>query len=163
MRKTLAFLLAFSCLSGCADIKTAKVQTMIVGRDQTDIETCLGIPTRQAKLADNIVVEEWDYTNRAASASGTLPLSTLALLPFSVPLATITGSLSLSGSGGGNCTSVITMQDGRVKKLIYTGDSSGLTGQNALCVGIIRGCLNEWEKAALHRQLKQLATKPLPN
>jgi hypothetical protein len=124
------------CLSACASQQADKARRLLIGRDINDAETCLGIPSRTDRLSDGSHIAEWDYQSSSTSAS--IPLADMALLPVTIPLS-LAGSISISGSG--DCHAIAHVSDGRVVSLRYSGASGGLSGSDAECRSIVRGCL----------------------
>ncbi|BCI68042.1 hypothetical protein AAJCM20276_26660 [Acetobacter aceti] len=52
-------------------------------------------------------------------------------------------SFDLSIGGHGTCRASITIREGRVVRMTYSGPSATLEGRDGACAGVVRGCLRE--------------------
>ena len=91
----------------------------------------MGVPTRT-----DAAVREWDYAEPSASAS--LPLADLAMLPLTLPMSALAGSVSVGDSG--TCRVIATVRGGIVLQVVLSGANVGLSGVGAVCLPVVRGC-----------------------
>ena len=122
--------------SGCAARQALEARRVFPGRNYAELLTCLGPPVHASSLGDGGLIAELDSTDVGANTS--IPLAELALLPITLPLL-LSGSVSMSGAG--NCHAIAHIEGGRVITLRYSGASGGLSGRDAECLPIVRGCL----------------------
>lgn len=113
-------------LASCA-VKDAQIadraQDRLMGMSKVDLESCLGVPDQHANFGSTDVL-----TYYATSQSGT---------NFSVP---IVGGLSFSN--GAYCHATFRLDDGRVTRILYSGEKNATGALNAYCAPIVRTCLN---------------------
>ena len=127
-------------LSGCAAQQALEARRHFPGRAYSELLTCLGPPLHASNLDDGGLIAEWESTDAGANTS--IPLAELALLPITLPLS-LGGSISMSGAG--NCHAIAHVEGGRVVTLRYSGASGGLSGRDAECLPIVRGCLRAFD------------------
>jgi len=127
-------------LSGCAAQHAMEARRIFPGRSYSDLLTCLGPPAHASSLNDGGLIAEWESTDVGANTS--IPLAELALLPITLPLS-LSGSISMSGAG--YCHAIAHVEGGRVVTLRYSGASGGLSGRDAECLPIVRGCLRVFD------------------
>jgi hypothetical protein len=123
--RSLVLLLVGACAT--AHEVAEKGRQTIVGMDVDSLQSCAGIPTRTKHL--NARTELYSYEikyERTGGAQITLPL--------------IGGGFSVGG-GGSYCHAIVRVVDGRVVAVNYTGDDDDITGRDAVCAPIVRGCL----------------------
>jgi hypothetical protein len=118
-------------LAGCA-IKdshiAADARTRLLGLSEVDLESCLGVPDQHASFGGTDVL-----TYYATSSSST---------NYTVP---IVGGIGFSN--GGYCHATFTIADGRVSRILYSGEKNATLAANAYCAPIVRTCLNYLEGA----------------
>ncbi len=122
VRATLAVLLM---LSACAveDAHTAHLaQHRLLGLSEVDLEACLGAPDQHSSFGSTDVL-----TWYAASSSS---------LSYSVPFV---GGLGFSN--GGYCHATVRVDDGRVTRVLYSGEKNATLAPDAYCAPILRTCL----------------------
>lgn len=119
-------------LSACAAQQARDAATWAPGHTLADIESCMGVPDHQ-----DAVVAEWRYQEPTSSSS--LGIGAI-LANLASPFAMLSGG-STSISSAGSCRAIATLAGGRVTALRYAGDSDGLTGPNAVCAPLVRGCI----------------------
>ena len=111
-----------------------RARNALIGESYTDALACLGTPAEKI-AGDGSVIATWTHT--APSAGASIPLTTLALLPITLP-ASLAGQIQLSGAA--SCNLVVHVVDGRVATARFNGASGGLSGPNEACAPIVRGC-----------------------
>jgi hypothetical protein len=128
MRSSLTVLVL---LAGCAAHRVEATRAALVGQPYRTVEGCMGVPTHR-----DGDVAEWDYAEPPASAS--LPLADLAMLPVTLPMSALAGTVSVGDSG--TCRVIATLRSGIVERLVLSGANSGLSGRGAVCEPAMRGC-----------------------
>jgi hypothetical protein len=122
-------------LAGCASHEAGLARTALIGASYIDAKTCLGFPTRAETIEDGSLLAQWDYIETGDTAA--LPLSDLAALPITLPFA-IAGTVSINGSG--NCHAIAHVVAGKITSFVYSGAAGVLSGPDARCHAIVRGC-----------------------
>jgi hypothetical protein len=120
-------------VGGCATHHEVaeKGRQLIIGMDTDSLQSCAGIPTRVKKLGGR--TELYSYEIKYEKTGGT-----------QITLPIIGGGFSVGG-GGSYCHAIVRVLDGRVVGVTYTGDNDDITGRNAVCAPIVRGCLRVHE------------------
>jgi hypothetical protein len=132
-----ALALAAAILGGCGAQQARQARNWAPGRTLGDLESCMGVPAHVDER-QGLAIAEWDY--QEPPTTETIPLADLALLPVTLPISLATaGSITLARAG--SCHAIATAQDGTVTGLRYSGDSDGLSGRDAVCAVIVRGCV----------------------
>jgi hypothetical protein len=108
-----------------------KGRQTIVGMDVDSLQSCAGIPTRTKHL--NARTELYSYEIKYEKSGGT-----------QITLPIIGGGFSVGGSGS-YCHAIVRVVDGKVAAVNYTGDNDDVTGRDAVCAPIVRGCLRLYE------------------
>ena len=112
-------------LGACAlqDSRVAeRAQDKLLGLSEVDLESCVGVPDQHASFAGTDVL-----TYYATSSSST---------SYSVPFV---GGLALSN--GGYCHATFRIDDGRVTRLLYSGEKNATLAPSSYCAPIVRTCL----------------------
>ena len=112
-------------LGACAvqDSRLAeRAQTRLIGLSEVDLESCLGVPDQHASFGGTDVL-----TYYATSSSST---------SYAVP---IVGGLGLSN--GGYCHATFRVDEGRVSRLLYSGEKNATLAPSSYCAPIVRTCL----------------------
>lgn len=109
----------------------------LTGLAEADLESCLGVPDQHANFGA-VTVDTYSFSS-SSSANYTIP---------------IIGGVGVSH--GGNCKATFRIEDGRVARVIYSGEKSALFAPDAYCASIVRTC-TEWLYG--HPQTRHL---PLP-
>jgi len=99
-----------------------RAKTSHVGMSELDVETCLGLPDKEATKGKTTLLS---YN---ATSARTVNLS--------IPI--ING---IGVSVAGYCRATFTLENGRVAGVTYTGDGDPLVGENNACGGLMRACL----------------------
>ena len=97
-------------------------QKKLIGLSEVDLESCLGVPDQHASFGSTDVL-----TYYATSSSST---------SYSAP---IVGGLGLSN--GGYCHATFRVDDGRVSRLLYSGEKNATLSPSSYCAPIVRTCL----------------------
>jgi hypothetical protein len=138
MQKAIALMAAFVLVSGCA-IQRAQLagdaKTQMIGKSKEQVLACMGIP--HGKAAEG-TTEVWSYNSGNGYTEGF-------------------GSSSVSASGGRGyaslfgtsssvsqsrfCTVNVTMMNGRVQALNYTGPTGGLLTEGEQCAFVLKNCV----------------------
>jgi hypothetical protein len=139
-RRCLYALASVLLLANCSPITARNARKMIVGHSLADVKECLGVPTHEEDLSNGDHLAEWDYTKSSQLAS--LPLSSLAMLPLSLPMS-LAGSVSINDNG--TCKAILTIRSGKVVAMRYAGDSDSVSGRDSMCAPIVRGCVRTWK------------------
>ena len=133
-------------LSGCASHTAHRVQEWAPGHTLAELEQCAGKPNVTDTLADGSFLAQWDYIEPTANSTLPIPVSlisdvtTMVFAPVLAPLAGV-GTISTQVAASGGCHAIATVRDGRVTQLRYAGPNGGLSGPDAVCAPIMRGCL----------------------
>lgn len=117
--------------SGCAyenSLMAAQTETSLVGLSELELETCLGLPDKEATKGKTTLLS---YN---ATSARTVNLF--------IPIVNGVG-LSLAGY----CRATFWLENGRVAGVTYTGDNDPLEGPNSACGGLVRACLSRRSKA----------------
>lgn len=123
-------------LASCASQHAGEARDALIGQPFDIAMQCLGKPSDTAQLPGGGMIAQWAWS--APSSSASLPLEDLAILPISA-LSSMTGSLSMSTSG--DCKMMATIKEGLIVRIVYSGDSGSVSGENAFCAPMMRGCL----------------------
>ncbi len=130
-------------LASCASQHAGEARDALIGQPLDRARECLGKPDSVDQLDGGGLVARWSWASPSSSAS--LPLADLALLPVSA-LSSVSGSLSVATSG--DCRAVATVRGGRIERFVYSGDSGSISGDNAFCAPLVRGCLDKLAQTA---------------
>ena len=114
---------AILLLASCAAHEAREASARMIGVTRLDMESCAGIPARVETVGGETIAT-YTYESKGAGLAVGLPLL---------------GTLSLSNAG--QCTSVWRLSGDRVVSLRYTAASGGLSGPDAACGALVRGCL----------------------
>ena len=114
---------ALIILSSCSGMAT-QARTELIGMQRSDLISCAGVPDKSVTLPDREVLQ----FEQNQQVQGPLDIKG--------PM-----SLELSLGGKGTCHAVVTLREGVVSGVGYTGPSSTLLGPYAACVPILKGCL----------------------
>jgi hypothetical protein len=112
--------------SGCAyenTLRAARAKTSLVGMSELELETCLGLPDKEATKGRTTLLS---YN---ATSARTVNLS--------IPIVNGVG-MSIAGY----CRATFRLEGGRVASLSYTGDGNPLEGENSACGSMMRACLS---------------------
>ena len=112
----------------CSTIAT-HARTELIGMPRSDLISCAGVPDKSVTLPDREVLQ----FEQNQQVQGPLDIKG--------PM-----SLELSLSGKGTCHAVVTLKEGVVSGVGYTGPSGTLLGPYAACVPIVRGCVRYNQK-----------------
>ena len=124
MIKRLA-IIALLAASGCSGMAT-RAQTELVGMKRADVISCAGVPDKTETLPDREILQyQQDQPVQGP-------------FDFKGPM-----SLELSVGGHGTCHAVLTLREGVVSSVGYTGPSGTLLGPYAACVPILKGCVKD--------------------
>lgn len=141
-------LAALMALTDCASQQAQQARAWAAGRSLAELEQCAGKPNVTDALADGTSIAQWDYAEPNSAASVPVPVSLIAMaadmaLAPLAPFALLTGmaSPSIGAPTSGACHAIATVRDGRVIRLRYAGPNGGLSGPDAVCAPILRGCL----------------------
>lgn len=114
-------------LSACAfeDSHLASLaRTQLMGLSERDLEACIGAPDQHSNFGNTDVL-----TYYATSTSG---------INWSIPLI---GGVAFSN--GGYCHATFTVVNGRVERLLYSGEKNATLAPDAYCAPIIRTCVTQ--------------------
>ena len=112
-------------LGACAveDSRIAgRAQTRLIGLSEVELESCLGAPDQHATFGSTDVLTY--YATSSSSTSYALP---------------IVGGLGLSN--GGYCHATFRIDQGRVTRLLYSGEKNATLAPNSYCAPILRTCM----------------------
>lgn len=111
-------------LSGCVTLPQ-RAKTSMIGMSRGDLLSCAGVPDKREELPDREILQ----FEQNDDVQGAVKIST----PF---------SFDVKLGGEGTCHAVITLREGVVSGVGYTGPSRTLLGPYAACSPILRGCVN---------------------
>ena len=112
--------------SGCAyenTLMAEQAKTSLVGMSELELETCLGLPDKEATKGKTTLL--------SYNATGARTVN------LSVPIVNGIG-VSLAGY----CRATFRLENGRLAGVAYTGDSDPLEGPNSACGALMRACLS---------------------
>jgi hypothetical protein len=112
--------------SGCAyenTLMAARAKTSLVGLSELELETCLGLPDKEATKGKTTLL---CYN---ATSARTVNLSIPIVNGIGVSLAAY-------------CRAIFRLENGRVAGVTYTGDGDPLEGPNSACGALMRACLS---------------------
>ena len=112
--------------SGCAyenTVMAARAKKNLVGKSELELETCLGLPDKQATTGKTTLLS---YN---APSARTVNLSIPIVNGIGVSIA-------------GYCRATFRLENGRVTGLTYTGDGDPFEGRNSACGALMRACLS---------------------
>jgi hypothetical protein len=121
----LCWLIPCGLLTSCAvnDSRIAhEAQTRLMGLTEVDLESCLGAPDQRQSFGKTDVL-----TYYATSTSST---------SFSLP---VVGGIGFSN--GAYCHATFRVDDGRVTRVLYSGEKNATGAPDAYCAPISRTCL----------------------
>ena len=98
-------------------------QTRLLGLSEVELEACLGVPDQHASFGATDVLTY--YATSSSSMSYSLP---------------IVGGLGLSN--GGYCHATFRIDDGRVTRLLYSGEKNATLAPSSYCAPILRTCMD---------------------
>lgn len=110
-------------LSACSTV-SLRARHDLAGLPRSALVSCAGIPD-QDEVRDDQEVMVWKITH---TASGALSLTT--------PL-----TVSLSWSGEGGCSVIVTLRQNRVQRVSYSGPARTWDGENGACAPLVRACV----------------------
>lgn len=112
-------------LTACAVADSRIVQharTRLVGLSEVDLESCLGVPDQHASFGATDVLTY--YATSSSSTSYSLP---------------IVGGIGLSN--GGYCHATFRLDNGRVTRVLYSGEKNATLAPDSYCAPILRTCM----------------------
>ena len=112
-------------LSACAVVDSHQAElarSRLVGLSEVDLESCIGAPDQHASFGSTDVLTY--YASSTNSINWTVP---------------IVGGLGVNN--GGYCHATFQVVDGRVIRVLYSGEKNALLAPDAFCAPIIRTCL----------------------
>ncbi len=122
-RHLLLILLPLLCACAVEDSELAgRARKTLIGLSEVDLESCLGVPDQHASFGRTDVLTY--YATSSSSTSYALP---------------IIGGLGFSN--GGYCHATFRVDDGRVSRLLYSGEKNATLAPDAYCAPILRTCL----------------------
>ncbi len=98
-------------------------KTSLMGLSEVELQSCLGVPDQHATFGNTDVL-----TYYATSSSS---------MSYSIP---IVGGLGFSN--GGYCHATFRVDNGRVTRIIYSGEKNATLAPNAYCTPILRSCMS---------------------
>lgn len=116
-------LLVLILLCGCVNAAD-RAQTGLIGMSRGDLMSCAGVPDKREELPDREILQY----QQDKEVEGPLTVKG----PF---------DLALSVGAKGTCHAVLTLRDGVVSRVGYTGPSGTLLGPYAACAPILKGCV----------------------
>lgn len=125
LRSAFVMLLVSGCTSGhnvATDGRRA-----VIGLDADTFQACAGIPTRTKRLDPRTEILSYELKNENIGG-----------MEFNVPL--VGGGFKIAGSGS-YCHAIVSVVDGKVAEVNYTGDNDDFVGKEGVCAPIMRGCL----------------------
>lgn len=121
--------------SGCGyedTLRAEQAKTSLVGMSGLQLETCLGLPDKEATKGKTTLLS---YN---ATSARTVNLS--------IPIVN-----GIGVSMAGYCRATFRLENGRVASVSYTGDSDPLEGENSACGSLMRACLSGRGRATASR------------
>lgn len=112
-------------LSACAVMdshRAEEARSRLVGLSEVDLESCIGAPDQHANFGNTDVL-----TYYAGSTNS---------INWSIP---VVGGLGVNN--GGYCHATFQVVNGRVSRVLYSGEKNALLAPDAFCAPIIRTCL----------------------
>ncbi|MCQ8279721.1 hypothetical protein NFI95_14850 [Acetobacteraceae bacterium KSS8] len=94
----------------------------LMGLSEVELESCLGVPDQHATFGSTDVL-----TYYATSSSS---------MSYSIP---VVGGLGFSN--GGYCHATFRVDNGRVMRVIYSGEKNATLAPDAYCTPILRSCM----------------------
>ena len=136
-------------LTGCQDSKIADyVQKWAPGRTIDQLKECAGKPDSTDQLSNGLSIAQWNYTEQSTSVSAPILVGVFAGLVDAImapltPLSLLAGigNPSISTNTAGSCHAIVTIEDGIVIKLSYSGPNGDHFGKHSVCAPILRECL----------------------
>jgi hypothetical protein len=125
-------LFAICGLAGCAvnDSRIAhEAQTRLLGLTEVDLESCLGAPDQRQSFGKTDVLTY--YATSTSSISYSLP---------------VVGGIGFSN--GAYCHATFRVDDGKVTRVLYSGEKNATGAPDAYCAPISRTCLHYLDKHA---------------
>ncbi len=114
-----------SLLAACA-VKDSRIahdaQSRLVGLSEVDLESCIGVPDEQKSFGTTDVLTY--YATSTSSVSYSLP---------------IVGGLGFGN--GAYCHATFRVDNGRVTRVLYSGEKNATLAPDAYCAPISRTCL----------------------
>jgi hypothetical protein len=124
---TIRVLCLLPCLlSGCAveDSRIAhEAQTRLLAMTEVDLQSCLGAPDQHSTFGNTDVLTY--YATSTSSDTWSIPL---------------VGGFSFSN--GAYCHATFQVTDGRVTRILYSGEKNATLAPDAYCAPIMRTCLD---------------------
>lgn len=112
-------------LAGCAfkdsDV-AAEARSRLIGLSEAELESCIGAPDQHSSF-DNTDVLTY-YASSTSNLSWSLP---------------VVGGIGLTN--GGYCHATFQITNGRVVRLLYSGEKNASLAADAFCAPIVRTCL----------------------
>jgi hypothetical protein len=112
-------------LAGCAvqDSRIAhQAQTRLLGLSEVDLEACLGVPDQHQSFGNTDVLTY--YATSTSNVSYSLP---------------VVGGLGFGN--GAYCHATFRVEQGRVTRVLYSGEKNATLAPDAYCAPISRTCL----------------------
>jgi hypothetical protein len=123
--------LAVLAVAGCSvhdSHVSREAQSVLLGMSELDLQTCLGAPDQRSTIGSSKVLTYSSSSTRNGGLSLTLPL---------------VGGFSFSGSG--YCHVNVRLDNGRVSKVRFSGETDALAAPDAYCAPIVRSCVRHPE------------------
>jgi hypothetical protein len=96
---------------------------VLMGQPRAELLSCLGVADLD-EVQDDQEILVWKQVVKGPS----ITIPTLLSSPLSVSMQ-------------GECRAIATVRDGVVTRIVYAGPAQGLSGPNADCAPIVRGCV----------------------
>ncbi|MEE8663526.1 MAG: hypothetical protein SOH81_08095 [Acetobacter sp.] len=96
---------------------------VLMGQKRAELLSCLGVADLE-EMRDGQEILVWKQAVKGPS----ITIPTLFSSPLSI-------------STQGECRAIATVRDGVVTRIVYAGPARGLSGPNADCAPIVRGCV----------------------
>jgi hypothetical protein len=109
-------------LTACASTPE-QARHVLMGQKRAELLSCLGVADLEERR-DGQEILVWKQAVKGPS----ITVPTLFSSPLSI-------------STQGECRAIATVRDGMVTRIVYAGPARGLSGPNADCAPIVRGCV----------------------
>ena len=133
-------LMAVGSLSGCAIANADmanKTRLSMVGMSKETLVSCMGIPSSSGVVGN---LEVWKYHSGGGSVSSGSSYGNATANLFGNMVTSYASGSSFSSTQARYCVINVTMREGRVASVKYSGPSGGLLTKGSECAYAIENC-----------------------
>ena len=140
-KQMLIAVLSAALLTGCSisrSVDATKAQETMIGMGRPELLSCAGIPTAAYREGET---EIFSYVVQNGVVSNAAGFGAARANYFNSDVTSYGASFASGDSTFKGCQATVTLQSGRVSRIVYRGQGEGFLVPNSECEPIIRNCL----------------------